>query len=268
MKTSLKLCAAASTVLLAACGGSSVNAALSKSFNYGTATAPNTQESAAAAAAKTDLADTTGFSSAPDASKAAAIIGLADSLAALALGNAAVPGRGPSAGDITRAVRTATSDFSTCSVVTASSVTFNNCQITESGFTITLNGNISTSANQVNWAITGGFSGTSTDYTVNIVNHQTGSLTLGATTVVGNATSDFGGSVSGKGQNVNFGLSTAVVLNLTYQSSPSYCVTGGTAEVKRVWTTKPNGVSGPEFNDAAIKFTWSGCDAVQVAHAT
>lgn len=267
MKNSMKLLAAASLGLLAACGGSGSNAALSRSFTYGAATAPTTQESSAASSAQGNLALTTGFSSAPDASKGFAIIGFADALATAALGDAAVPGRGPSADQINHAVRTAT-DFSTCAAVTASSVTFNNCQIIESNFTITLNGSVSVSANTVSWAITGGFSGTENGATINVVNHQSGSLALGAGTIAGNATSDFNGSFSGQGQNINFGLATAVLLNLTYQSSPNYCVTGGTAEVKRVWTNKPSGASGAQFIDGAVKFTWTGCNAVQVSHGT
>ena len=264
----MKLVAAASLGLLAACGGSGSNAALSRPFTYSAPAAPSASESTAATAAQSNLHDTTSFGSAPDATKGAEVIGFADSLAALALGGAAIPGRGPSADDITRAVRSATADFNACTTVTASSVTFNNCQIVESGITITLNGNVTVSAGTVTWTINGGFSGTSSGYTINVVNHQSGSLTLGATTIKGNATSDFSGSVSGQNQNVNFGLATAVLLDLTFQSTPSYCVTAGTAEVKRVWTQKPNGASGPQFNDAAIKFTWSGCNAVQVSHGT
>ena len=269
MKNSMKLSSAAALAVLAGCGGSSGNAALSKSFNYTAATAPTTSESAAASSAQGNLAQTTGFSTAPDATKGASIIGFADALAAAALGSAAIPGgRGPSSDDINRAVRSATADFSTCATVTASSVAFNNCQVTESGFTITLNGHVSVSANTVTWSITGGFSGTESGYTVNVVSHQSGTLALAATTLKGNAVSDFSGSVSGQGQNVSFGLATAVLLDLTYQSSPSYCVTSGTAEVKRVWTNKPNGASGPQFSDAAVKFTWSGCNAVQIAHGS
>ena len=266
MKKATKFLAAAS-LLLAACGGSGGNPALSKSFSYGAAAAPSSTETAAATSAQSNLSQTAGFSSQPDAYKGAAIIGFADALASAALGSAAIPGRGPSGGDLTGALRTA-ADFTACSTVTASSVSFNNCQLTESGFTITLNGHVSVSAGTVTWAITGGFSGLSSGYTINIVNHQAGTLSLTASKISGNATSDFSGSVSGQGQNVNFGLATAVVLDLTYQSSPNYCVTGGTAEVKRVWTNRPNGASGPQFNDAAVKFTWSGCNAVQVAHGT
>ncbi len=83
----------------------------------------------------------------------------------------------------------------------------------------------------------------------------------------GNATSDFGGSVSASGQTVSFGFATAVVIDVTLQTTPTVCVTSGTIEVKRVWTAKPNGASGAGFADAGVKLTWSGCNAVTVAHS-
>jgi hypothetical protein len=263
-----KLSAAASIALAAACGGSGngTNAALSKSFTYGPPAAPTTSETTAANSAQGNLADTKSFGATPSAAKGAAIVSFADSLAILALGGAAVPIRGPSSSDIQSAMRNAI-DVSTCTTSTANSVTFNNCTIIESGFTITLNGSISVTANVVTWAITGGFSGTNQGVTVNVVNHQSGTLTLTDTTVKGNAVSDFGGSVSGNGQSVNFGLATAVVIDVTYQSAPTVCVTSGTIEVKRVWTTKPNGATGPAFADLAVKLTWSGCNIVTVAHS-
>ena len=88
-----------------------------------------------------------------------------------------------------------------------------------------------------------------------------------ASKITGNATSDFGGTVSGQGQSIGFGVATAAVVDLTYQTTPSCCVTGGTVEVKRVWTQKPQGATGPQFADLGVKLTWSGCNAFQVAHS-
>src|ERR1700694_5871708 len=113
MKTNgLKLSAAAS-IVLAACGGSSGNAALSKSFNYGAPTAPTASETAAASTATSNLADTKTFSATPDAAKGAAIVAFADSLAILALGGPAIPVRGPSSSEIQGAMRNAI-DYATC----------------------------------------------------------------------------------------------------------------------------------------------------------
>jgi hypothetical protein len=56
------------------------------------------------------------------------------------------------------------------------------------------------------------------------------------------------------------------VVDLTWQPSP-FCVTSGSVEVKRVWTDKPQGATGPAFADVGVKLTWSGCNAFQVAHS-
>lgn len=265
MTNSMKILAAAALSLLTACGGSG-NAALSKSFNYGAASTPTTTETAAATSAQDSLSQTSGFSTAPDATKGAAIIGFADELAAAALGNTGVAIAVPRE-QLTHALRTAT-DFSTCAVTAGNTVTFNNCQQAESGFTVTLNGHVTASAGIVSWSITGGFSGTdsTSGMVVNISLHQDGALNITSSKITGDATSDFSGTVSGQGQNVSFGLATAVVIDLNYQTTPSYCVTSGTAEVKRVWTNRPSGATG--LTDAGVKFTWTGCGAVQVAHST
>jgi hypothetical protein len=269
MKNRMKLSAATSIAVLAACGGSIGNAALSKTFTYGAPTAATTQESAAASSAQTQLSGTAGFSSAPGATNGAAVIAFADSLAASALGSAGVPmAVAPSGSGISRAL-TNGDVYSTCTTVTASSVTFNNCQIVSSGITVTISGSISVSANTVSWNISGGVSGTNatSGFTVNVAHQQSGSLTVTATKVTGDAVSRISGSVSGQGQTMNFGVDSAVLVDLTYQASP-FCVTAGSVEVKRVWTLKPNGASGPPFNDAAVKLSWTGCNVpVQVAHS-
>ena len=249
--------------LLAACGGSHGNAAASKSFTYGAPQAPTQSEQAAAATAQGHLSATADFSAAPSAEKGASIIALADELAFAELG-ASTPVPHPGGPELPRALRNA--DYSACTTVTATSVTFRNCSQQEGGFTITLNGSVTVAAGAVSWDINGDFSGTSPDGATGSVSlHQSGNLAVTATTISGKALSEFSGTVTSRGQTFNFGLATAAVMNLTYQSTPTSCVTGGTLEVKRVWTQRPAGVSGA--NDVAIKLTWTGCNAVQVAHS-
>ena len=252
--------------LTAGCGGNSGNAALSKSFSYGSATTPSSTESAAASGAQTNLSNTKSFSAQADATKGFAIIEFADALAAGALGVAAIPGLRSST-DISQPLREATS-LDTCATVTANTVTFNNCTISEEGFNVSLSGTVSVTSNTVTWAINGTFSGSESGVTFNINHHQSGNFSVTATKITGNSVSDFGGTISSGGQSVNFGLATAAVVDLTYQSTPSFCVTSGTIEVKRVWTAKPNGASGAAFADAGIKLTWTGCNALTIAHST
>ena len=52
--------------------------------------------------------------------------------------------------------------------------------------------------------------------------------------------------------------------------SPTYnpdCVTAGTVEVKRVWSERPYGATGPDFADVAVKLTWTGCNTVTKQHS-
>jgi len=86
------------------------------------------------------------------------------------------------------------------------------------------------------------------------------------TTVTGNALLDVSGSVTSDGKTVNFGVAVAALVDLTYRSDPA-CITGGTLEVKRVWTRVPEGASGSEFTNAGVKLTWSGCNTFLVARS-
>src|SRR5262249_50763336 len=139
---------------------------------------------------------------------------------------------------------------------------------TDSGYTFTLNGTVTASGmpgnGNVTWDIHGGFSGTNQGVTINLNLHQSGTLTVTPTTLVGNSLSEISGNVSGSGQSVSFGLDTAAVVNLTYNAT---CVTAGSIELKRVWSQRPNGASGPEFADVAVKLSWTGCNTVQVQHS-
>src|SRR5205085_345141 len=106
---SMRVAAVVSMLLLAACG-SSGNAALNRSFTYGTPQAPSSSEQSAASSAQSTLSDTTSFSGSADANKGLQIVAFADAFAAAVLGDAAVPGARPPDSDINRAVRTATTD--------------------------------------------------------------------------------------------------------------------------------------------------------------
>ena len=252
-------------VLLASCGNDG-NAALSKTFNYGQPQAPTTAETSAASSAQSSVTATASFSGSPTADNGAAIAGAALSIAGAALGDAAVGVADPQA---TKGllIRAATAGFDTCATVSAGKVTFNNCTDTEQGFSVTLNGSITATAGHVTWAISAGFSGTQNNVSFNISMNHTGDITVTDTTLKGNAASEFSGSVSGNGQSASFGFAVAVLFDLTYQTAPQACVTSGSVEVRRVWTAKPQGATGPEFADLGVKLTWTGCNTFQVAHS-
>jgi hypothetical protein len=250
--------------LLVGCG-SSENAALSKTFSYGAPQAPSASEQSAATSAQGSLSNAAAFSAAPDGTRGASVVSFVDDLASAVLGAAPTGMAAPTPASARSMVSSAfTSD---CTVVSGDTVHFTNCAQTDSGFTLTLNGIISSKGGTVAWDISGGFSGTDTGTTVNLDLHQQGTMTVTASTIKGQGTSDFRGSASSGGQSASFGLSTAALVDLTYQTAPSYCVTSGTVEVKRVWTERPQGATGADFADAGVKLSWTGCDAFAVAHS-
>lgn len=256
----------AALALLAACGGGGGNAALSKTFNYGASQAPSTSEQSAANSAQASLSDATAFSATPDATKGSSVVVFADVLAAGVLGDTGIAAQAPSSPN---ALRSAIHGFVTqaCTTVTADTVTFNNCSDSSTGFTITLNGHISSKAGTVSWDVNGTFSGTSNNVNININVHQDGTFTVTSTKLTGHAGTTLGGSVSAQGQSASFGVAQAAIVDLTYQSSPSYCVTSGTVEVKRVWTERPQGATSAQLPDAAVKLTWTGCGSLLVSHS-
>src|SRR5713101_320013 len=128
MTTTLKNVSAALCVALLAACGSSGDAALSKSFNYGAAVAPTSSEQTAASSAQTSLSSTASFSSTPDVNKGVAIVGFAETMSTLALGSSGF-GVAPPGTDLRGALRSA-ADYSTCSTVTGNTVTFTNCSET------------------------------------------------------------------------------------------------------------------------------------------
>jgi len=130
-----------------------------------------------------------------------------------------------------------------------------------------VNGSVSANNGAVSWDVTAAVSGTESGVTVNVNLRESGSLTVTSTKVSGNALLDLSGSASNGGQTVNFGVSVAALVDLTYRSSPSSCITSGDLEVKRVWTQVPQGASGSEFTNAAVKLTWTGCNTFVVAHS-
>jgi hypothetical protein len=263
MKIVGKITAALALLALASCGGGG-NAALSKSFNYGAAQAPTSSEQLAATSAQGAVSSSATFGSAPDSVTASAIVGLADELAASALGGSALAAAGvPEQPHVRGALRTAVT--AECTTVTATSVTFNNCQDSDVGYTFTLNGTVSASNGKIDWDIHGSYSQSDQGLNVNLGLHQSGTLTVTATTVVGHSASELSGSVSLGPQSTNFGLDTAAMVDLTYNPD---CITAGTVEVKRVWSERPAGATGPDFADAAVKLTWTGCNTVQVQHST
>ena len=254
-------------VLLAACGGSGGNAAVSKTFSYGAPQAPTSTESTAATSAQSSLSAAANFNTTASVSNAGAVIDFASTVVDGALGSSGfgVEPRSANPRGMLRAAVSAT-DFSTCGTLSGNTVTFNNCTDSSTGFSFTLNGHVSAAAGAVSWDVTGNFSGAENGESFSVTIHEGGNFGVTTTAFTGNATVEVGGSASAQGQSISFGVDQAVVVGLNYQTSPSFCVTAGDIEAKRVWSNRPQGATG--LNDAAAKITWSGCNTIQVAHGT
>jgi len=262
MKMARKIVAAVACFSLASCGGGG-NAALSRTFNYGAAQAPSSSEQLAAASAQSAVSSSSTFGTAPDSTSASTIVGLADDLAVSAFGGSVLASAGvPEQPQLRNALRTAVT--SACTTVTATSVTFNNCQESDVGYTFTLNGTVSVANGKITWNIDGSYSSSDQGLNIGLGLHQSGELVVTATTVSGHSASELTGSVSLGPQSESFGVDTAAMVDLTYNSE---CVTAGTIEVKRVWSDRPEGASAAELPDVAVKLTWTGCNTVQVQHS-
>ncbi|HUJ29626.1 MAG TPA: hypothetical protein VLW85_26580 [Myxococcales bacterium] len=259
----MKRTALASLALLAACGGNGANAALSHTFSYGAPQPATSSEASAAASAQTSLSSAASFSTSPSADKGYSVLDFAAVLSDAALGSSGfvMPRGTKSPSSALRSM----ADISTCTTVAGNTVTFSNCSDSSTGFAITLNGSITAAAGVVSWGITGNFSGSENNESFNIDINEGGNFTITASQVTGNATYGIGGSASAQGTSISFGLDAATLVDLAFQTTPSFCVTTGDVEVKRVWTQVPQGATA---TDAGVKIGWSACNgAVTVAHS-
>jgi hypothetical protein len=95
----------------------------------------------------------------------------------------------------------------------------------------------------------------------------TGQLTFTGTTIVGQGRSAFTGHYTGSGYTVDYAYTAGFDSNLTYQKTPSFCVAGGTLEIRRTLNSTTNSQAAP-VHDAGAKYNWSGCGSVTVAKGT
>jgi hypothetical protein len=259
---------------LFACGGGGPSAPALRNFTYGTPTAPSGTQAATADTAQSSLGDVAGVGGQSSPTGAPT---LADSLAnELPPGGTAVfaplPAAARAAGEegALRAMRGAglTIGNSNCVSETATSVTYSNCTYNGDGYNGTLNGSISIVPNQqVSWNITWTISGSSQGVTINGSFKWSGQIAWTATTIKGFGRSEYVVNGSANGQNYDLAYTAGFDVDITYISSPSYCVASGTLEIRRVVAGSSASQAG--LHDAAWKFTWSGngssCGTVQVA---
>jgi hypothetical protein len=264
--------------LVVGCGSSTSGPPL-KTYSYGAGALPSgTQESAALAAengfqgisaAGTNVA---GASSAPTlADSVANAISLANGSGALLRSPGVSLPAAAGAEPVAAAARSGMAGAlrspalqASCAQVGDHSITYANCSYSSDGFNGTLNGTITVNGGTVTWDITYTISISTQGVTGNGSFHFNGNLTVTATTIVGSGRSEYVVHASGNGESIEVGQTTGFDANLQY-SSPQYCVTGGTLEIRRSMV-----ISGAQnaSSDGGVKFTWTGCGSFTVAVGT
>jgi hypothetical protein len=276
--------ALASCLALAACGGDSGgNAAVGKSFTYASATPYSTSS------LDYQLSGTLAVGSAAEATSSA-VVGNADGLTSSLLGSSSIglattpAQRNALATGARAAVRqlmaASAGEFSYqfdnpgCVTTTATSVTMNGCTVTSSytgsGYSETskvqVDGSLSYDPTKgtVTWGFTVrdgmsfSYSGQSGSATAAL--HESGTLTVTATTIQGQMLAEANVSGSTPQASVSLAVSESVDIDVTYADAAT-CptrVTGGTLEAKRVWTDR-GGMPVSELPDEAAMVTWTGC---------
>jgi len=268
-------------LLLAACGGSNDGGGNNnnnnnngtpglKTFNYGSPQAATAAQRATATTAQNQLNSAVNASVHGQLAGAATLPNLTDSLAAslpalLAVlpEPSAVSGGEPAAllarrtGGLTQG----------CYSFSNSSITYNNCVISGSGFTETLNGTETVSNGSVTWNLNVTWSYTSGNVTSNGTYAWTGQITITGSTIQGLGRSSFTGHLVSSGTTYDYQYTAGFDSNLTYQTTPSFCLASGTLEIRRTLNSASNATAIP-VHDAAAKYTWSGCGNMSVATGT
>jgi len=261
---------------LFACGGGPTAPAL-HSFNYGSPATPNGTQASTASVAQSSfqsIAGVGGMASTPTSAPT-----LTDELTS-DLGQAAAvfeplptEVRAPVQNAAIRGMRSAalTVGNQNCVTSSATSVSYNNCSYNGDGFNGTLNGSITITPNQqVTWDITYTISGSTQGVSVNGSFRWSGQLAWTSSTIKGFGRSEYAITASGNGQSAEIAYTSGFDVDVTYLSSPQYCIATGTLELRRVVGGKNASDAG--LHDGAWKFTWSGngstCGTLQVATGT
>jgi hypothetical protein len=238
-----------------------------KTFSYGNPQAPTSAQQNTANRAQTQMNNAVKASVNGQVSSASSLPSLTDSLAGSLPNNLIAEPGDPAAATVGHEASLLahhTSELNEgCYTFSSSSITYNNCTISGSGFNETLNGNLTVSGNTVTWNLTVTYTYSSGNVSTNGTFNWTGQLTVTETTIVGQGRSSFSGHASSGSTTYDYQYTAGFDANLTYQSSP-YCITGGTLEIRRTLNGTSNAGAVP-VHDAAAKYTWTGCGSVTVA---
>jgi hypothetical protein len=160
-----------------------------------------------------------------------------------------------------------------CYTVSNNTITYNNCSLSDSGFTFGIDGSLTATPSNVTWNINATYGLVSGTESVNFKGAETGNLNFTTTanggTISGLATTGFAGNESANNQTINFAYTAQVTFkSLTWSNSCDGFFTGGAMDV--TVTVAVNGSQPNEtgFENLGLEFTWQGCDNVLVATGT
>jgi len=239
-----------------------------KTFSYGTPQAPTAAQQSTANSAQTQMNNAVKASVNGQVASAANLPSLTDSLAGSLPSLVAVP-REPALpeGSLLLPAEQNPALSTNCYTVTSSSITYSNCSISGSGYAETLNGNLTVSGGTITWDLTVTWQYSANNLSENGTYNWTGQVTVTASTIVGQGRSSFSGHLVSGSTSYDYQYTAGFDVNLTYQTAPSYCITGGTLEIRRTLNSSTNATAIP-VHDAGLKYTWTGCNAVTVSTGT
>lgn len=270
--------------LALACGGDDERDPASVHFTYGAPAAPTYDEDAAASQGEFILSDGAAYRSSDDPLVAeqagGSLPSLPDALGSALFGGEAVVMR--AGAEPSKAIAAALGggtfapqavgdgfDDPACATLVPGRITYSRCTISGmTGTDVQLDGWVSRAGDVVAWDLDSTVTMTDVDFSFTTRMAATGSITVTGSTIRGGARSDVAASGQGNGMTFRMGYTTLADLDLTYAPAPSFCVTGGTLEVRRVWTQRMAGMpTTGEYADQGAKLTWLGCGVVQIARS-
>jgi hypothetical protein len=278
--------ALASCLALAACGGDDAgNAAVGKTFTYGTAQSASYSQTYAVTS---QVGSVSALQGVPDTASAQGMASI-DEITSSLLGSNGVGATSPAQQQALAAGARAASrqlvvggassfDNPSCVTTTATSVAMKGCTITNSAYgetdNVQVDGTFTFDAAKgtLAWDFTvnDNFSYSYSGGTVtgNVHLHESGTLTVTATTIQGQMLAELSASASSGSVSTSMAVSEAVLVDLTYADAAvcSTRVTGGTLEAKRVWTDR-GGQSSSQLTDKAAMVTWTGCGQANIVYS-
>ena len=261
---------------LAACGGNDKVDPASRTFKYGAAIAPTPEETYAANIGEGSTSDGAALqadAAADPAMAGSSIQGLPDRMAAEAWSSSTLALQSSATGRTLAtlggpaAIMTAGFDNPDCVTLAPGLVTYSACTVALDTMMIRVDGKVSRTGPSLSWDLATRLTETDPQYSMTITVDATGALTFGPGTVNGRARSDTRASVSGTGMpSVRAAYTTLADLDLEFVRDP-FCVTGGTLELRRIWTERPAGApTDGQYADQGLLFGWQGCGTVLVSH--